>query len=443
MNILFIEPRVKNPVRISLALPMTFLYLSSFIKKYNPNITLKYHSFEIDNILGIDSNIDSIYSSFLPQVVMSSTITTNFNSSLKILSDFKSKYNCITVLGGVFASANDEYILNNFSTIDYIVRGEGEATLSELLNRISSNKPASNINGLSTRYRGTFIKNPLGPLLDLHTLPQLNHDGLNVEVYKSHLSRFYVFASRGCNYNCSFCTLSPHWQYCQRYFKTERVVSEIETIIRIYHPEKISFGDDTLSLNDENMVKTIELLQQKKLPVKFGAKTRADVLTEKHLKSLAIAGFNEISIGIESNIETQLNEFNKQVSIDDINRIDHILPVANALGFRINMNFILGTPGETNQSLENKIIFITRLCRSKMTIPLLSFLTPHPGSELYSNIRDLGLIMATDDFNEYNHLTPVCYPESLGDNGINLLKTAYNKISKATNSEIYNPLLEP
>ena len=444
MRILFIDPKVNNPVRTNLALPLTFLSLYSYVKDKAPFIEFCYHSIEIDHIKEKLNSLSDIYNKYIPDIVITTSITCNFYSATKTLSFFKEKYNCFTILGGLFASSNDKWILDNYSSVDVIVRGEGEETLLELLLSLFYKQNYSNINGTSIKIGNEVLINADRQLInELSRLPILNYKSIPIEVYKKYNSRFYVFASRGCSYNCHFCTLSSHWQIKHRSFPHERVIAEIENIINIFNPKQISFGDDTLCLNATYFEKLCIELSKHRYNVKFGGKIRLDLINRKLFKLMSEAGFIELSFGVESNDSQQLDILNKGSIFRSLNKIDDVLKLSMDYGVRINMNFILGMPGETIDSLCSKTDFIIEKCKHPNVIPLLGFLTPHPGTIVHANLNALKLRVIDSNLENYNHLVPVCVPESLGEMARSLLITSYNKISLETNSQEFNPLLPP
>jgi radical SAM superfamily enzyme YgiQ (UPF0313 family) len=103
---------------------------------------------------------------------------------------------------------------------------------------------------------------------------------------------------------------------------------------------------------------------------------------------------------------------------------------------------MLGVPGETQSSLDKKVKFIINLCDHENKIPLLGFLTPHPGTYIAKNIEKLSLVIIDNNFSNYTHLQPVCVPKTLGANAKKILIDAFNYISVNTNSEKYNPIID-
>lgn len=237
-------------------------------------------------------------------------------------------------------------------------------------------------------------------------------------------------------------TLTAHWQNKHRKCSIDRVLREIDQIVNIFSAPQISFGDDTLSLDKDYFKKLCEELSKKNFPVHFGGKTRIDLIDFDCLDLMYMAGFRELSFGIESNDERQLATLKKRNIFSALKNLDDVLGYATKLGFRINLNFILGTPEETAESLESKASFIIKHCSLPNIIPLLGFFTPHRGTRLYENANVLGLKIIDHNYDHYNHLQPVCLPDSLGLDGIEILKQTYNYVSKETSSVKYNPLLE-
>ncbi|MFA6472579.1 MAG: radical SAM protein [Candidatus Latescibacterota bacterium] len=442
MRVLFIESRVSNPVRLSVAIPMTFLALYSYAITRLEDVEFFYHSLELDCVFGNDLSLDSIYNNYKPDIVMCTAVSCNFNSAIEILRFFKGK-NTVTIIGGIFPSANDIWILNNFDFIDIVVKGEGERTLVEVLRKIKDNSSYNNVSGISYRHEASVCTNQNRELIgNLDELPPTLYDKIPVNMYKKCNTRYYVFASRGCCYDCDFCSLASHWQRKHRRCSIDRVLEEIAQLIRLFEPKRISFGDDTLALDSVYFRKLCENLASRAFPVQFGGKTRIDLINPEYLNLMRVAGFREISFGVESNNPEQLHLLNKKSIINALDSLDKILQLSEELKYRINLNFILGTPGETVNTLNDKAEFIIKHCSSPKVIPLLSFITPHRGTKLFMEAEKIGLKIVDHNYDHYNHLQPVCLPDTLGINGMSLLRQVYNEISKETNSEEYNPLLE-
>lgn len=441
MKVLFIEPRVNNPVRINIALPMSFLSLYSYAKSRIDDVEFFYHSLEIDHVEQNGNTLESIFNQYHPDIVLSTAVSCNFNNAAKILNYFKEK-NCISMIGGLFPSANDQWVLSNFKFIDIVFRGEGERSFVEVLQKIQSGDNYKAINGISFRSNGAITRNSYVDLIqNMDELPETLYDRIPIKLYSKYPTRYYVFASRGCSFNCDFCTLTTHWQNKHRKCSIDRVIREIGQLVNLFAPSQISFGDDTLSLDKAFFKRLCEELQDRQFPVHFGGKTRIDLIDVDYLDLMHKAGFRELSFGIESNDEHQLTILNKQGILSTLANIEDILRYASQLGFRINLNFILGTPGETADSLNNKASFIKQLCSFPNVIPLLGFFTPHRGSRIYENVDAMGIRIVDHNYDHYNHLQPVCLPESLGTAGLKLLKQTYNYISEETDSIKYNPLL--
>jgi radical SAM superfamily enzyme YgiQ (UPF0313 family) len=323
-----------------------------------------------------------------------------------------------------------------------VIKGEGEITLLETI--LNYNKCTSNnIKGTTTIIDNKVQISPSrGLIKNLDELPLLDYRGIPARFYAANKTRYYVFTSRGCDYSCDFCTLHEHWGGCTRYFSIERTLAEIANIVSIFKPAQISFGDDTLDLQSERVLFICNELIRNKFPVKFGCKTRLDMLGIDCLQLMYEAGFAEISIGVESNNEEQLQLLNKSTNLSSFKNLYAILLSAKQLNVRINLNFILGVPNETKETLQHKMDFIIDTCNKYNAIPLLSFITPHCGTSMQINHNTYGLKIVDSNNDNYTHLHPVCIPTSMGVNAIDILKETYNTISKATCSEIFNPLLE-
>ena len=229
-------------------------------------------------------------------------------------------YNKPIIVGGYFPTFHAKEILENINAVDFVVRGEGEYTLLDLLCYLTgrSRKTLAEINGISYRLAGKVQHNAPRPLVqDLDSLPLVDRKYARLVIKKT--GHLRVYASRGCWGNCSFCdinsfyTSGPGKKWRSR--SIANFVDELEHLKRTYHCDYFIFNDDnflTRSLhNRERARKLADEIIQRNLSVKFEMMCRVDSIDRQALLNLKKAGLQRVFLGIESFDQNHLDRFRK------------------------------------------------------------------------------------------------------------------------------------
>ncbi|MEM3942396.1 MAG: radical SAM protein, partial [Candidatus Bathyarchaeia archaeon] len=121
-------------------------------------------------------------------------------------------------------------------------------------------------------------------------------------------------SSRGCPYQCTFCVASQMFGAKFRARSPKSIVDEIEWLIREYGAEAVSFHDDTLTLDNERMMKICEEIKRRKVKIPWGCQTRVDRVSKKLLSMMREAGCHEVSFGVESGSQKIINAIGKGIT---------------------------------------------------------------------------------------------------------------------------------
>ncbi len=184
---------------------------------------------------GIEQKIETFY----PDIVAASAFASCTVYSVLRTLEIAKKVNpdILTITGGQHFSATAQESLEKYPEIDIIVRGEGEETLTELVNNLTRRLHFSKIRGISFRYKGKIIHNKPRPLIkDLNILPYPGYHFVKDLVHKYHFAAMagydtpyaLIEGARGCSHKCSFCTQWRHWGGVCRLKNPKRIVDEIE-----------------------------------------------------------------------------------------------------------------------------------------------------------------------------------------------------------------------
>jgi len=290
---------------------------------------------------------------------------------------------CTVILCG--ADATDHYEIYLAKGADYVLIGEGEETLIELLSHVSDGRDTSQIIGLATPESQLVRRRP--DISNLDKLPFPAWDLVDVEKYRRiWLQRHGYFSmnmvtTRGCPFHCNWCA-KPIWG--QRYHSrsSENVAAEMKWLKETYRPDHIWFADDILGLKPGWIPRFADALQEGgRIP--FKCLSRADLLTRPgEVQALARAGAQTVWMGAESGSQKILDAMDKGTRVEQIHEAARRLKEA---GIRVGFFLQFGYPGETREDIE-KTIQLVRDCDPDDIGVSVSY--PLPGTKFYNAVSE-------------------------------------------------------
>ncbi len=270
---------------------------------------------------------------------------------------------------------------------DYVVRGEGEETIVELIEHLESGMPLDDIKGLSYRKGDAFIHNPARPLirdLDSGPIPDLNL----VHNWQKRTT-IPIATSRGCPFGCKFCSVIQMFGRKYRFKSIERVIEEIKEVAS--RKAHIFFIDDNFAANKERTKTLLKRLIAEKIRIEWSAQVRTDIARDAELVDLmAQTGCFTAFIGFESINPRTLSLYNKQQKLDDIIECIKILKRAS-----INMHgmFVFGGDTDDIETIRSTKRFAKRLDINSVQFLML---TPLPGTPVFEDLKQQGRLIHTD-----------------------------------------------
>jgi len=378
MKILLINPDTIGGFR-ALGLhfpPMGLLYLGAYLD-------LEGYQVEIRDFCNPGERPDySLY-----DLVGISTDTTRHLKAMRIARQAK-EAGCTVVMGGPHPCYIDEEILAS-PWVDFIVHGEGEVTLLELVRALErGGKDWEEVQGLSFLRDEEVVRTPSRPVIqDLDTLPLPARHLIDMDLYRR--TKFGerpitpVFTSRGCPANCNFCSSSSFFGRRWRARSADSVVEELEELHNKYGFGAVAFVDDNFTLSPERVVAISEGIIRKGLDLWWWNMSRAEniVKNEEMLKVMKRAGAKTIYIGVESANPQTLSALGKKLDLDTVIKAVELL---KKHGFEIFASYILGSPRDNARAIHETIRFAKRL---DTNIAQFSILTPYPGTALYEELK--------------------------------------------------------
>jgi anaerobic magnesium-protoporphyrin IX monomethyl ester cyclase len=272
---------------------------------------------------------------------------------------------------------------------DFVLLGEAEQTLLELLLHLEENKDTTTIQGIAYKSNKCFVQTPRRTVLkDLDALPLPEWDMINLEPYRqswlNHAGYFSlnVSTTRGCPYKCNWCA-KPIYGNRYNARSPQNVVDELEMLKEKFNFDHIWFCDDIFGLKPGWVQAFAELVEKKQLQLKFKIQSRADLLVqENYVASLAKAGCDNVWLGAESGSQKILDAMDKGITVEQIAEATALLKK-----YHVKPSFFIqfGYIGETKQDIELTIQMINRLLPDDIGI---SISYPLPGTLFYENVKE-------------------------------------------------------
>ncbi len=286
------------------------------------------------------------------------------------------------VMGGPHVTFLPEEALQNGA--NFVVRGEGEKTMVELVQWLEdhSEKPIEKILGLSYRIGNKILHNPprlplsseeldLLPFPDLSLIRGYKTNGINL-----------VLTSRGCPFDCRFCSVTKMFGRKYRFRSVENVIGELEGLFYQFPHSEILFYDDNLTVNPKRAKKLLREMIARQLTFHWSAQVRVEVGKDLELLELMKeSGCEWLYLGLESVNPQTLKDFRKEQTVENI---EENIEIIHRFGIRVLGMFIIG--GETDDSLTapKTITFAKRMDLDAIQLWLL---TPLPGTEIYEELE--------------------------------------------------------
>jgi radical SAM superfamily enzyme YgiQ (UPF0313 family) len=303
------------------------------------------------------------------------------------------------VLGGPGATVAPESLTKRLGA-DYVVVSHGERTFVELVTCIENGISPDRIPGVGTTVDGQFHLTPAKERGFPAEFPKLGNY-VDMRPYENVGSSYGVQTKRGCRHRCTYCTYSQVIEGNPVRMRPPReVVDEIEEIRSRYRPKTIEFVDSLFNDPIEYCVEILEEIARRPWRSNFQAMgVSPKNLDEDLLKLMWRVGFRRISITPESASQSMIRNYNKGFHIDDV---IHAAEAVNGMNFNTKWFFLMGGPGETNDTLQESLDFVTNhLNRSTGSgcniVVCFVGVRIYPGTELWNIALEQGFITEHSD----------------------------------------------
>ena len=403
-NILIIVPRyIPYREKSNYEFPLGLAYVSACLKKSGFTVdVLNLNHYVESQFELINNKINESDSKY----ILTGGLSAHYKQITNIVADIrKSNPSSLVVIGGGVVTATPELMYDHIKP-DYIVMGEGEITIVELINELNNGgNNLQNIRGIGYRnISGHFVTTSnREPIMNLDTIPWPDLEGFefekylamqrpndNLYLYNADRPRFYpIISSRGCPYNCTFCYHPIGQKYRSR--SVDNFIKEIEFVIEKYDVNNLAILDELISANRNRLFEICFRLKNLSRKVHWMCQLRVDNIDEEMLNTLKEAGCFLISYGFESASDTILKSMNKHITSTQIERA---LELTRKAGIGIQGYFIFGDSEETIDTAYETLDFWKTHSDYHIT---LGYIRHYPGSVLWNRELQKGRMNTVKD----------------------------------------------
>lgn len=396
-RILFVKPR-RSYAENQVTPPMGPLCLAAYVREHRPSIEPRI----LDLGLHADGKtaLAQEIATFRPDVIGVSALTVeSLDASTAAINARRAGFDGPVIFGGPHASS-DPHGSARLTGIDYVVVGEGERTLVELLDALEAGSDPGSVAGLAFMRGGEVVQTPARPFMEeLDSLPFPAWDLVDVHEY----SRRYkfskmiaqppyavVFSSRACPYRCIYC----HHNFGKKFHaqSPERVLAEIDHLVNRFGVRELEFWDDIFNLDRARAARILDLIAERRYDLKlaFPNGLRGDLMNDELVEKFAAAGTYYVAYAIESGSERMQKLIKKHVNLA---RLTEVIDKTVRHGIFTHGFFILGFPTESEDEMRMTVEYALT---SKLHTAGFFVANPYPGTELTEVAMDLGLDAAPD-----------------------------------------------
>src|SRR4030042_3171219 len=331
----------------------------------------------------------------------------------------------LTVVGGPHVTVVPTEFLKDAKNVDIAVIGEGEYTMLDIASFFEGHKDISKVQGIAYRKDDTIMLNSPRPFIkNLDELPYPAYHLVDMEQYLNPKNIEYrsfkdraisMITSRGCPFNCCFCSVNLHMGKMFRAHSANYVINHIKHVVNKYRVKPIFFEATTLTFDLKRFEAICDKIIEKN--IKFNWETpngiRADYLTLSLLQKMKKSGCRSVFFGIESGDQYILdNVVGKSLKLTDVIKV---AKMCKDIGLKTGAFYIIGFPGEKKENRLRTVELALRLKRDFDVGMHLFFATPSYGTRLYEECKRQGYIKG--------ELTPRAFAEVRQTRGIPLIET--------------------
>ncbi len=371
--------------------PLGTIYAASLMRENNFSVSL-FDTNLRNNPFEIEKQIQEKKPSFLVIYddgfnYLTKMCLTNMREAAFEMITIGKKYNCTVIVNS--SDSTDHYKKYLDAGADFIILGEGELTLKELVTKVKNQESVTDINGIVYKKEEKLITNKKREVLkDLDELPMPAWDLIDVDAYKKVWSErgkkftLNIATTRGCPYKCNWCA-KPIYGVRYNSHSPEYITKLISYLKDNYGVTNFWMCDDIFGLKPRWVQKFNKELKKAELKISYVIQSRVDLLLkEDTIDALAESGLKEVWVGAESGSQKILDAMDKGTQLSQIHDATRLLKLKKVkVAFFIQFGYL----GETKKDIAKTIAMIKELQPDNIGV---SVSYPLPGTKFYEMVKD-------------------------------------------------------
>ena len=393
MRVLLINPKVNLPIDVRSSPSLGLAYIAAMSEKRGGEVRIL--DMQMEN-----TPLRQVVKECAPEVVGITANTIQIKAAWGMAQKLKEITGVPIVLGGPHPTFLPAESVER-PEIDIVVRGEGEITWVDLCAHLESDESLEEVQGITYQQDGKVVHNPDRPVItDVDSLPFPAYRLFEMDRYTNlqptldHIegNSYSILTSRGCPYRCTYCSqiLPRAW----RARTPENVVAEWRWLVKDLGAKEIGVLDDSFNIDRGRVLAICDLIIAEGLnhvPWIMINGIRANLVDEELLGKMREAGCIRTAFGVESGNQRILDTvIDKHLTLDQVRAA---FKAAKAVGMETIGFFIIGLPGETEETMEDTIRFA---CELDPIVANFSMATPFPGTEMYDQVLEKGRLLVND-----------------------------------------------
>ncbi|MCP4231419.1 MAG: radical SAM protein [bacterium] len=323
-----------------------------------------------------------------PDILYVAVGTSTLRRDLAFLKSCKNTLpNLITVVMGTHVTVlpGDVFAIPG---ADVAIMGEPERTVAEVARAINADSPLDKVNGLALPdgEHGYSLTPPRALITNIDDIPHPARRFLNRYSYSPPFAagpKFdTIITSRGCPYECNYCSTGVYFGKKIRFRSTDDIMSELTEMVRDFGVTTVGFWDDTFTIGKRRVLDLCNTIVESDLDCEWMCMARVDTVDAEMLEAMRRAGCYLVLYGVESGSQKVLDTMKKGITIEQTRKA---FAETYDAGIEAAAFFMMGNLGETEEDIKTTIEFARDL---KASYASFNIATPYPGTELYEEVKD-------------------------------------------------------
>lgn len=338
-----------------------------------------------------------------PDIVGITVTTPLIDTSITLAKEVKKRNSDIkVVLGGSHISALPEESLA-YKPVDFVVRNEGDYSFLELVRALEKGTDLSSVKGIGYKSNNKLVLNPRRERIE--NLDQIPFPARNLLPNEKYLNMYYgdqfttMITGRGCPFQCIFCSSAITFGHRVRFRSPGNVIAELKEIVYKFRRRRITFADDTFTLNKRRTIDICKGIIDNSLDISFTCSSRVDTIDEERLVYLKKAGCRHITYGVESGDNNILKTIKKGTTVEQAR---NAIRLTKKYDIETHASYMLGNPGETIETINRTVEFANEL---DTDFTQFTIAVPLPGSEMW-DMANKEALLGRGGFSEFHFYYP-------------------------------------